>query len=321
MRIARGAAEAAGFGPSAVTIGNFDGVHIGHQYLLGLVREAAAGIGAKAAVLTFDPHPACVVAPDRAPRLIMPTVDGRNAGLQALGIDETFVLPFTHEVARLTPEEFVRDFLVAAMKAKIVLVGENFRFGHKQSGDTAVLAALGERYGFETRIVPPLRCRGRVVSSSAVRKLVDAGEAARAWRFLGRPYGIAGDVVSGRGIGSKETVPTLNLKTDAKLIPRVGVYVTQTTDLDAAARAWKSITNVGYRPTFAEEADPPLSIETFLLEPLNGETPRRIGIDFLHFIRDEKRFENAEALKAQILRDAGRAGAFFRHSAAADLKP
>jgi riboflavin kinase/FMN adenylyltransferase len=134
-----------------------------------------------------------------------------------------------------------------------------------------------------------------------------------AWRFLNRPYSIAGEVVAGRGIGSKQTVPTLNLKTSAEVLPKVGVYVTRTRDL-AGGRKWNSITNVGYRPTFAEERDPPLSIETFLLDPLEGAAPEHIEVEFLHFVRDERRFENADALKAQILLDVRRARAFFSHS-------
>ena len=236
-----------------------------------------------------------------------------------LEIEQTLVLPFTSGIARLTPEEFVRDVLAAAMKARIGIVGENFRFAHKQAGDTGVLAALGKRYGFETRIAPEVRCRGRVASSSAVRKFVDAGDTAMAWRFLNRPYSIAGEVVAGRGIGSRQTVPTLNLKTAAEVLPKAGVYVTRTRDLEDG-RKWSSITNVGYRPTFAEERDPPLSIETFLLDPLAGDAPRQIEIEFLHFVREERRFENAEALKAQILCDVRRAGAFFRHFGATQLK-
>ncbi len=311
MRIARSAAEAAGFGPAVLTIGNFDGVHIGHQHLFGLVCEAAKANGAHPAVLTFDPHPARVVAPERTPRLLT-TIDQRCALMAEQRIEQVLILPFTMAIARLNPEEFVRDFVAAAMKTRVVMVGENFRFGHKQAGDTHALAVLGESYGFETRIVPAIECRGRVASSSEVRKLIEAGEVGMAWRFLKRPYSIAGEVVAGRGVGSKQTVPTLNLKTSAEVLPKAGVYVTRTRDL-ASSHKWNSITNIGYRPTFAEERDPPLSIETFLLDPLDGPAPERIEVEFLQFVRDERRFENADTLKAQILRDVRRAGAFFRH--------
>jgi riboflavin kinase/FMN adenylyltransferase len=310
IRIARSVPETEGFGPSALTIGNFDGVHIGHQHLLEQVCDAAKKLGVIPSVLTFDPHPASVVAPDRAPRLLT-DVDQRCTLLAKFGIEQVFVLPFTMELARLSPEEFVRDIVAAAMRANLVVVGDNFRFGHKQAGNDTVLAELGARYGFETCIAEPVTCRGRVVSSSDVRKFMDAGEVGKAWRFLNRPYSISGDVVHGRGVGAKQTVPTLNLQTTAAVLPRNGVYVTRTRECDGKRR-WHSITNIGIRPTFAEAA-PALSIETFLLTALNGETPRKIEIEFLHHIREERRFENPEALKAQIMHDVNRANAFFRH--------
>jgi len=310
-QIARSLAQASDFAPSALTIGNFDGVHIGHRRLIAHIREAAQVIDARPSVLTFDPHPARIVAPDRAPRLLT-TVDERCTLLESAGIEQIFVLPFTREIAQLSPEEFVRDIVAAALKTKMVIVGENFRFGHKQAGDTRVLAQLGKQYGFETCIADVIECRGRVASSSAVRSFVTEGDVDNAWRFLARPYSIAGEVVRGHGIGSKQTVPTLNLKTSSEILPRVGVYVTRTRDL-RNNRRWNSVSNIGYRPTFADAADE-LSIETFLLEPLTGESPEQIEIQFLHRVRDERKFENPEALKAQIFRDVNRAQAFFRHN-------
>lgn len=322
MRIARDVAETVGFSPSALTIGNFDGVHIGHQHLLCTTCDSAKRMGASPTVLTFDPHPSRIVAPERTPRLLT-TIDERYAWMAAEGIEQVLVLPFTMEIARLTPEEFVRDILVNALRAKIVLVGENFRFGHKQSGDTGVLAALGKHFGFDVCLAESVTCRGQVVSSSAVRKFVDAGEAGMAWRFLGRPYSITGDVIHGRGVGSKQTVPTLNLKTSAEVLPRNGVYVTRTREIGGVftteprkteRRQWHSISNIGYRPTFegAEDSPQKLSIETFLLDPLVGDAPQSIVLEFLHRVRDERKFESPEALKAQIMRDVKQANSFFR---------
>jgi riboflavin kinase/FMN adenylyltransferase len=154
-----------------------------------------------------------------------------------------------------------------------------------------------------------VKCRGRVVSSSQVRRSIECGDVALACRFLNRPYAIAGDVVTGHGIGSKQTVPTLNLRWTAEVLPRAGVYITRTHE----SQAWNSITNVGYRPTFAN-ADPELSIETFLLDPLDGSAPRQIRVEFLRRVREERKFDSPEALKAQILKDVGRAQAFFRRS-------
>jgi riboflavin kinase/FMN adenylyltransferase len=317
MRVARSVAETAGFGPSALTIGNFDGVHIGHQHLFQQVSDAAKKLDAHPTVLTFDPHPSRVVAPERTPRLLT-TMDERCAWMAADGIEQVLVLPFTTEIARLSPEEFVRDIAVTTLRAKIVLVGENFRFGHKQSGDMQVLDALGKQYGFEVCHAESVTCRGEVVSSSAIRKFVDAGEVGMAWRYLGRPYSIAGEVVHGRGVGSKQTVPTLNLRTSAEVLPGNGVYVTRTTEISGIStepRTWNSISNVGFRPTFESE-EPELSIETFLLDPsfvdVPGDAPSRIELEFLHRVRDEKKFESPEALKAQIFRDVKQANSFFR---------
>jgi riboflavin kinase / FMN adenylyltransferase len=307
MRVARSVEEAARFGPSAVTIGNFDGVHAGHRRLFQQVIDAARKSGLHSSVLTFDPHPATIVAPARAPRLLT-TPEERARLMGAQGIEQVLILPFTAELARLSPEEFVQQILVKTMCARIVLVGDNFRFGHKQAGDTRVLEKLGGTCGFETRIVDAVKCRGRVVSSSEVRGAIARGQVSLAWRLLERPYALEGEVVPGHGIGSKQTVPTLNLQPSGAMLPANGVYITRTHDLDDG-RSWRSITNVGLRPTFGGDS---LTVETFLLDPLGDPSPRHIRVELLHHVREEKKFENAEALKAQILRDVGRANVFFR---------
>ena len=310
MRVARFLEEAAEFDPVAVTIGNFDGVHIGHQRLLHEVIHAAEEKGVQPAVLTFDPHPASIVAPQRASRLL--TTHAERCGLMAReGIEYVLVLPFTKEMSRWTPEQFVERVLAKALRAKVVVVGENFLFGHDQAGNTQVLAELGRRFGFETRVVPPVKLRGRVVSSSTIRRAIEAGNVSLAGRFLARPYSIEGDVVAGHGIGSKQTVPTLNLRTSAQVLPLNGVYITRTTDLDLENRRWNSITNVGTRPTFDGHE---LTIETFLLDPLSPPTPSRIRLEFLERVREERKFEDPAALKAQILRDVGKAQRFFRRA-------
>ncbi|MGH9593534.1 MAG: bifunctional riboflavin kinase/FAD synthetase [Bryobacteraceae bacterium] len=307
--IARSLAEAAAFKPCALTIGNFDGVHLAHRRLLRATMDAARGAGLQPALLTFDPHPACVVAPERAPRLLT-SLEERSQLIREVGIEQILIQPFTAELARLTPQEFATRFLRDGLGARVVVVGENFRFGHKQAGNSEVLTELGAQLGFETQLLASVRWRGVRVSSGEVRKRVSVGEVGTAGRLLERPYSIAGDVVSGHGVGSKQTVPTLNLRTDAQVIPARGVYITRTA---ADGRSWNSITNIGYRPTFGR--DDGLSIETFLLDPLNGETPERIRIEFLRRVRDERKFESPEALKAQILRDVGQARAYFRRLA------
>ncbi|MBZ5595926.1 MAG: bifunctional riboflavin kinase/FAD synthetase [Acidobacteriia bacterium] len=296
------------FGPSALTIGNFDGVHAGHRRILRRVRQIAESHGWQTAVLTFDPHPTKVVAPARAPKL-MTLPEQRCALMGQEGVQQVLILPFTAEVARLSPEEFVEHILVQKLGARAVVVGENFRFGHKKAGDTRLLESLGQRLGFTTEIVPAVSCRGIAVSSSALRHLVESGAVARAARFLMRPYALEGEVVAGHGVGKQKTVPTLNLAAQSEVLPKRGVYVTRTTDLEDN-RSWESVTNIGYRPTFGGSHQ--LSIETFLLDPLAGETPRVIRVEFLWRLREERKFENPDALKTQILKDAGRARAYFR---------
>ena len=306
--IARSLDQAAEFKPCALAIGNFDGVHLAHRRLLRTAIEASGITGLRPAVLMFDPHPSCVVAPERAPRLLT-SIEERCALIHGEGIENVLVQPFTVELAQLTPQEFAARFLRDGLGARCVVVGENFRFGFKQTGDTQMLKTLGERMGFEVRLLETVTWRGRKVSSGEVRKLVMEGSVGIAGRLLERPYAISGEIVRGHGIGSKQTVPTLNLQTEAQVIPASGVYITRTTEL-GGSRRWKSITNIGFRPTFGN--DDALSIETFLLDPLEGETPERIRLEFLRRVRDERKFESPEALKTQILRDVGRAQAYFR---------
>ncbi len=313
MKVYRSLEEVpADFGPCALTIGNFDGVHYGHRRILRSLKQLSEANGWKPSVLTFHPHPTTIVAPQRSPQL-MTTPERRAELMRDEGIEQVLILPFTRELAQLSPEEFVKSLLVDRLGARAVLVGDNFRFGHKQAGDVAVLRELGRRYGFETDIVDTVTCRGRMVSSSGIREVIRQGNVSLAARLLRRPYTLEGDVVRGHGVGSKQTVPTLNLATSAEVIPAEGVYITGTRDLDSA-REWNSVTNIGHRPTFG--ASPELSIETFLLDPLEGETPRRIRVEFLRRIRDERRFDSPEELKAQIFRDVRTAQSYFRRAKA-----
>ena len=296
-----------GFGPCAITIGNFDGLHRGHRRIIQRVVTIARAHVWKAAVLTFDPHPTKLVAPERAPRLLS-TPEQRARLMLEQGIDEVLILPFTADIAKLTPEEFVRDILVGKINARAVLVGDNFRFGYRAAGNARMLDEFGRKYGFETEIAKAIVWRGRVISSSEIRRLIEAGDVARACRMLGRPYALEGVVVRGEGVGSKQTVPTLNLQTQAEVLPKTGVYVTRTHDRKRA-RDWASITNVGYRPTFNGHH---LTIESYLLDPLEGAPPEEIAVEFLRWVREERKFDSPEALKKQILRDVSRAHTYFR---------
>ena len=308
MRVFRGLDEVDhDFGPCALTIGNFDGVHAGHRTILRRVVALAREQGWKAAAMTFQPHPLRVVAPERAPSLLT-TPDERPCLMAQEGIEEVLILPFTPELSRLEPDEFISSIVVGRLDARAVIVGDNFRFGHRHAGDTRLLAELGAKYGFKTEALPAIRQRGRVVSSSELRRLIREGNVSLACRFLQRPYGIAGEVVRGFGIGSKQTVPTLNLPACvAEILPANGIYVTRTTDLDAC-RTWPSVTYIGNRPTFDAGS---IVIETNLLSKLEGRTPKRIKVEFLFRIRDDRKFDSAEALKVRILKDVARAKRYF----------
>lgn len=295
------------FGPCALSIGNFDGVHIGHQALLKQTVACASEKGLAAGVLTFDPHPAVVVAPARVPQMIS-TLEERLRLLEAAGAERILVLPFTEEIARLTPEEFVSGILVDNLKVKAVFVGENFRFGHQQAGTPETLQTLGRSYGFTTQLVEPVKYRNQIVSSSLIRKYLAGGNVSRAGRLLARCFSIEGPVISGHGVGSQQTVPTLNIRpAPGQLVPP-GVYVTETQET-STRRRWNSITNAGYRPTFGGDE---LTIETFLLTPAMDAAPTRIRISFRRFVRPERQFPNPEALKEQILKDVSRARTYWR---------
>ncbi|MGC8761266.1 MAG: bifunctional riboflavin kinase/FAD synthetase [Bryobacteraceae bacterium] len=313
LRIFRSLEEARqGFPPSAVTIGNFDGVHAGHRELMRRTVRLARELGVKPSALTFHPHPATVVAPQRIPRLLS-TPDERCALMAAEGIEQVLIMPFDESISHLSPEEFFRRVLVEDLGAKAVVVGANFRFGHRQSGGTEDLVRLAQHHGVRAEIVPLLEIRGVRVSSSEIRRLLAEGNVSRANRLLERPYSIAGSVVTGAGRGAREVVPTLNLETSSledstSALPRSGVYITRTEDLDADRR-WNSITNIGYRPTFDGRH---LTIETYLLDPFHPPSPKRIRVEFLRRLRPEKKFHSAAQLRAQIAEDVEKARTFFR---------
>jgi riboflavin kinase/FMN adenylyltransferase len=295
------------FPPAAVTIGNFDGIHIGHRKILDTTRARARELGCHAAVLIFDPHPMRVVRPEQAPLLLTSTAS-RLRRFEELGMDAAVVLRFTGETASLSPEEFVARVLVARLHARAVVVGENFRFGHRQRGDFSLLAQLGKQHGFEAHAVGSVSVAGEPASSSRVRNLARRGEMAAARRVLGRPFSLEGAIIPGHGIGSKQTVPTLNLDPEAELLPAQGVYVTETRD-PRSGRCWPSVTNVGSRPTFDGTG---LHVETYLLSKLEGGAPARIELFFHRRLRDEKKFDSPEELRQQILVDARRAERFLR---------
>ena len=297
----------AGFGPCALTIGNFDGIHAGHRKILATTRESARALGCQAGVLIFDPHPMSVVAPERAPALLTEPAE-RLRRFEEEGMDFGVVAKFTPQTAALRAEDFVSQVLVDRLHVRAVVVGEGFRFGHRQGGDFALLGKLGAQYNFEARAVPAVVVGGDPVSSTRVRDAIRSGRVDEARRLLERPFSLHGPVVAGHGVGSSQTVPTLNLAPQAQLLPANGVYITETRDR-ASSRCWPSVSNIGCRPTFDGRA---LSVETHLLTPLDDASLSEIEICFHQRLRDEKRFATPAKLREQILADVGEAKRFFR---------
>jgi riboflavin kinase/FMN adenylyltransferase len=298
--------------PCALAIGNFDGVHIGHRGILEKTRALATEHGLQAVVLTFDPHPMKIVAPERLPKLLT-TPAQRRVLFEQCGFDQTILLKFTAQVAQLSAGQFISEVLAGKLHARWIVVGENFRFGHRGAGNIEVLRQQGEQFGFRAVSVEPVRIGGQAVSSTRVRALLSEGRVAQVRKLLCRPFALEGPIVHGHGVGSRQTVPTLNLQPEAELWPARGVYVTSTHE-PSTGRRWDSVTNIGNRPTFNGGEQ---TVETFLLSPLEGATPRRIELAFHWRLREEKRFDSAESLRHQILADASRAQRFFRLLASA----
>jgi riboflavin kinase/FMN adenylyltransferase len=287
-----------------ITIGNFDGVHLGHQEILRrVVAEARAAAGCSI-VVTFDPHPLRILLPESAPPLIL-TPQQKLTALAEHGIDMTLVLRFDDALARWSPRQFIEKVLVDRVSARKVFVGSNFVFGYQQRGTVEVLQHLGAEFGFAVESIPQFTWRRTRVSSTLIRGFIREGHVAEANRLLGRYFALEGKVVSGAGRGRKLAVPTLNLAPENELIPKPGVYVTHTSFLGGN---FPSVTNVGIRPTF-NESD--LSFESHLLNPMENEAPDRLSLAFLHRLRDEKKFSSTEELKDQIGRDVQAAKRYF----------
>jgi riboflavin kinase / FMN adenylyltransferase len=290
--------------PIAVTIGNFDGVHLGHQEILRRVVERAQKQNLSSAVLTFHPHPARVLRPADAPPLLM-TLEQRLRAFGGAGIDAALVVQFDAQIAKVRAEDFVQRFLADAMRARAVLVGGNFRFGHKQAGDVKLLTDLGRQSGFEVEIVPPIVMDGAVVSSTAIRQAVREGRMEEAAKLLGRPVALEGEIRTGTGQGRKLVVPTLNLSTEQECLPKTGVYATETV---IAGKGYHSATNVGMRPTFDGAK---LAIESNLFDFRENLTSGRMEIRFRTRLRDEQKFSGPDTLRAQVLKDIERAKEYF----------
>ena len=318
MKVRRGLPTAAGALPSpVVTIGNFDGVHLGHQRILQAVVERARALEGTAIVLTFDPHPARVLAPERAPARLT-TEEQKQALLQSAGVDVVMVVSFTAEFSRLSPRGFVEEMIHRCLGAKVVCIGANFRFGHGQAGDARFLAALGKEFGFEVQVTEPVIVAGEVCSSSLVRSRLRDGDVRAAAALLGRPYALTGQVHAGEGRGRQLGFPTLNFFPEQVCLPAHGVYVTET---QIAGGSFPAVTNVGVRPTFDGGS---LVVESHLL--VSGLPPAkpgqtRLDVRFLERLREERKFPSLRALQSQIAQDVEQARQFFLQRQKCDAAP
>jgi riboflavin kinase/FMN adenylyltransferase len=290
--------------PMFATVGNFDGVHLGHQAILKSVIGSARARSAPSLLISFEPHPLAVVAPSRRPKLIQ-TRRQKLETLEAAGIDSVLLLPFDRELAAATAEEFLEVFLAQRIRFASVHVGSEFRFGRARGGDIRSLEAIGASLSFSVVAVPAVEVDGETVSSSAIRTAIEDGNVAKARAMLGRPFALTGEVVRGEGRGRSLSFPTANLAVENETIPRRGVYITETV---ALASRFPSITNVGVRPTFGGTS---LSVESHMIdvdEDLYGE---RIDVNFLARLREEMSFAGPSELADQIARDQAAAASYF----------
>ncbi|MGE5292910.1 MAG: bifunctional riboflavin kinase/FAD synthetase [Micromonosporaceae bacterium] len=314
MRLWRGLDDVPGdWSSSVVTIGVFDGVHRGHQRLVGRAAGAAAAAGLPVVAVTFDPHPDEVVRPGTHPPFLC-TARRRAELLAGLGVDAVCVLPFTYEFSRLGPDEFVRSVLVDRLHAARVVIGETFRFGHKAAGDLSLLTELGEKYDFVAEGVPLLVEDGVTISSSYIRERLDAGDVEGAARALGRPHRVEGVVVRGRRRGRALGFPTANLEwRPHTAIPADGVYAGWLASFDPEGRPeddWPAAISIGTNPTFDDGDPSQRSVEAYALDrddlDLYGT---HVAVDFATRLRSTEKFASVDELVAQMHRDVDAARA------------
>jgi riboflavin kinase/FMN adenylyltransferase len=297
MRILHGLASfPPDLAPSVVALGVFDGIHLAHAKILATAVERARALGVAAVVCTFDPHPAAVLDPDRAPAPIAPLEENLSR-MAAIGPDAALIIPFTLELSRMEAEDFVATVLVKTLRVREVVVGFNHTFGRGARGTAALLRDLGARYGFVTHVLPPLQVRGQTVSSSAIRDALREGDVDLVRELLGHPYRLTGIVLRGAGRGRTLGVPTANLRPDRPLVLAAGVY--------AARASWDrsradAVVNVGYRPTFGEDQ---YWVEAYLFDFSGDLYDRTLTVEFLSRIRAELKFPTVEILKRQIAAD------------------
>ncbi|HTM27678.1 MAG TPA: bifunctional riboflavin kinase/FAD synthetase [Vicinamibacterales bacterium] len=288
-----------------LALGNFDGLHRGHAKIIDRVRRRAGERGGTPAAMTFDPHPSRIVRPDKAPALLM-TTEQRLEALARAGMQGVAVLRFTHEMSLWDPEMFVRTVLVEWLHVAEVWVGANFLFGHDRAGTFTVLRGLGSRHGFRAEKIDAVRYKDFVVSSTRIRRLVSEGRVDEAGALLGHHFFIDGTVVRGAERGRQIGFPTANLQTANELLPPAGVYAT-TASVNGIA--WPSVTNVGLRPTFGDVDR--IQVETHLLDATRDLYGAQVRLSFVQRLRDERKFADVDALRAQIDADCRAARRLF----------
>jgi riboflavin kinase/FMN adenylyltransferase len=304
LRVIAGSARVEGtLRRPVVTIGNFDGIHLGHQAILRTVVARARALSGEAVVYTFDPHPRKVLRPDSAPALLT-TLEQRLELLAAAEVDAVVLEPFSAEFARTAPDVFVRECLHARLRPVEVYVGYDFHFGRDREGSMRLLTELGPRLGFAVTIIPEITVDEGDVNSTRIRQLLAEGEVERSARMLGRPYSVRGVVVRGEARGRGLGFPTANLAPENEVLPAAGVYAGTLRLLDAGdpdvGSQLQVVTNVGRRPTFQGEV---LRAEAHAIEWSGDLYGRRVEISFLARLRAERRFESVDALRRQIAAD------------------
>lgn len=308
MRLFHGTENADIARPIVLTLGVFDGLHLGHQLIMKTVVARARAIGAAPTVLTFEPHPRAVLHPQSAPPLLQ-TFDQKIEALGVMGIEQTIVIHFDQAFSQLRAETFLRDVVVERLHAKEVYLGCGFAFGHGREGNIELLRRVSSTLGFFTDEVPEVRLRGHRVSSSRIRALLLAGRVNLARRMLGRPYGVEGPVVRGAERGAQIGFPTANIEPHNRVIPRGGVYVTATL-IDGQWQ--RSVTNIGSRPTFDDGAGQ--SVESHVMNWSGDLYGNVVRVRFLRRLRAEKKFSSVDELKEQIKQDVRRADEFFERA-------
>ncbi|HKP38136.1 MAG TPA: bifunctional riboflavin kinase/FAD synthetase [Pyrinomonadaceae bacterium] len=308
MRLFHGTDNAEIARPTVLTLGVFDGLHLGHQLIMKTVVERAKEAGAIPTVITFEPHPRAVLHPASAPPLLQ-TFDQKIEALGVLGIEQTIVIHFDKAFSQIRAEDFLREVVTDRLHARAVYLGRGFAFGHQREGNIELLRRVSERLGFFADEVPEVRLRGRRIGSTRIRELLQQGQVNLARRMLGRPYGVEGQVIRGASRGATLGFPTANLRPQNRVIPRSGVYVTAT----LIEGGWhRSVTNIGTRPTFGDAIEP--SVETYVINWVGDLYGDVLRVRFLHRLRDEKKFGSIDELKTQIDSDVARAKKYFERT-------